>query len=384
MIFAATDEGTLQDACGSDPTWVCERVFDLTDSTGWTKSIDWIAAKPLSILLTVVLAAIAARFVRWAITRGMNRMVGRPPAGSRGSKGSKRRPRKARWSTADMLLAAGDTSVRAEARFKTLNAVFRSIGTVFVWVVAIITILDILGINLGPVLATAGIAGVALGFGAQKMVQDFIGGFFIVAEDQFGVGDEIDLGGGAIGVVERISLRSTHLRDVQGTMWHVANGEILRVANSSQEWSRALIDVVLPYSVDVDAADGLMQEVADSMQADPDWSPKILERAEIWGIQNFGSDGVHVRMVIKTRPAAQFGVLRELRGRLKTAFDSRGIAFAYDGGTRVTLKPLPAEPSGPVTATKPNMPDSDGIGSGVGIGAEHHVDGGDVADGHDH
>ena len=380
-IFAATDGGTLEDACGSDPTWICERVFDLTDSAAWTKSIDWIAAKPLSVLLTVIVAAIAARIVRWAITRTMNRMAGRSPSKR---SGSKRRSRRTRWSTADMFLAAGDTSVRAEARFKTLNAVFRSIGTVVVWVIAIVTILDILGINLGPVLATAGIAGVALGFGAQKMVQDFIGGFFIVAEDQFGVGDEIDLGGGAIGVVERISLRSTHLRDVRGTVWHVANGEILRVANSSQEWSRALIDVVLPYSVDVDVADGLMQEVADSMQADPDWGSKILERAEIWGIQDFGSDGVHVRMVIKTKPAAQFGVLRELRGRLKSAFDSRGIVFAYAGGTRLTMEPLPKAPTGPVTTTEPNMPDSDGIGSGVGISGEHDVDGGDVADGHDH
>jgi small conductance mechanosensitive channel len=213
-------------------------------------------------------------------------------------------------------------------------------------------------------LATAGIVGVALGFGTQTMVRDFISGFFIVAEDQFGVGDTIDVGGGAKGIVERITLRATHIRDPEGTMWHVANGQIVKVANKSQEWARALIDVVLPYDADISAVSDVMQEVADTIQSDPEWSSKITERAEIWGIQEFDSDGVHVRMVIKTEPAAQFGVLRELRARMKETFDERGISFAYAGSPTqvvITQTPPPKTPP-PTAAAKANMPSSDGVG----------------------
>jgi small conductance mechanosensitive channel len=233
-----------------------------------------------------------------------------------------------------------------------------------VWFVALFLSLEILGISLGPLLATAGIVGVALGFGTQTMVRDFISGFFIVAEDQFGVGDTIDVGGGAKGVVERVTLRATHIRDPEGTMWHVANGQIVKVANKSQEWARALIDVVLPYDADISAVSDVMQEVADSIESDPEWSAKIMERAEIWGIQEFDSDGVHVRLVIKTEPAAQFGVLRELRARMKETFDERGITFAYAGSpTQVVLTQTPPpKPPAPKATAKANMPTSDGVG----------------------
>ena len=186
------------------------------------------------------------------------------------------------------------------------------------------------------------------------------------------MGDTIDVGGGAKGVVERVTLRATHIRDAEGTMWHVANGQIVKVANKSQEWARALIDVVLPYDADVSAVSDVMQEVADAIQNDPSWSDKIMERAEIWGIQEFDSDGVHVRMVIKTEPAAQFGVLRELRAQLKTTFDQRSIPFAYAGSpTQVILTETPpTKPAAPKAAVKANMPESDG----VGIVGESHDD----------
>lgn len=353
-MLAATDPALLKDTCGDDPGWFCERVLDATGSKGWTKAAEWVIAKPVSIILTVVVAAIVARIGRWMVTRAMNRLLS-----------SQNRPRRHESElhrrTSRLILSAGDSSQRAQARFETLDAVFRSIVTALVWLVALIVILDTVGISLGPLLATAGIAGIALGFGTQTMVRDFITGFFIVAEDQFGVGDTVDLGGGAKGVVERVTLRSTHLRDPEGTVWHVANGQITKVANKSQEWARALIDVVLPYEADIDAVSGVMQEVADSLQADPVWSPRILERAEIWGIQEFDADGVHVRMVIKTEPAAQFGVLRELRGRLKSTFDARGIAFAYAEPTDVALtEKSTTRPVG--STTKPNMPDSGPVG----------------------
>ena len=375
LLLAAADPADLAAACGDNTGWFCERVFDWTGSKAWARAAEWFVAKPLTILAVIVIAALVAMIVRWSISRSMNRLLQSGSSKARGIGGWRRR-------TSEVLLASGDTSVRTDARLETLTAVFRSIGTALVWFVALVIILEILGISLGPLLATAGIVGVALGFGTQTMVRDFISGFFIVAEDQFGVGDTIDLGGGAKGVVERITLRATHLRDAEGTMWHVANGQIVKVANKSQEWARALIDVVLPYDADIAAVSDVMQEVADAIQADPDWSAKIMERAEIWGIQEFDPDGVHVRMVIKTEPAAQFGVLRELRARIKTTFDQRGIAFAYAGSPTqviVTQEP-PQRPTPPTTSTKANMPPSDGLGVGgegrddVGTGADGDAD----------
>ena len=366
ILFAVTDPEALAAACGKDPGWICERVFESTDSKGWAKAAEWVVARPVTVLVTVVIAALVARIGRWLVSRTMTRLLASQSTGTHHRHESDLRRR-----TSRMILSAGDSTQRAQARFETLEAVFRSIVTALVWLVALFVILDTFGISLGPLLATAGIAGIALGFGTQTMVRDFISGFFIVAEDQFGVGDTIDLGGGAKGVVERVTLRATHLRDPEGTVWHVANGQITKVANKSQEWARALIDVVVPYDADIEVVSGVMQEVADSMQTDATWSSRILERAEIWGIQEFDADGVHVRMVIKTEPAAQFGVLRELRGRLKTTFDARGIAFAYAGGpTEVVLTEKPAPRPTPTTSTEPNMPDSDG----PGVVGEHDVD----------
>jgi len=378
LVLAATDPDALENACGDNAGWVCERVFELTGSKAWAHAAEWFIAKPLSILLVVVVAGVVAMIVRRMISRSMNQLF------SVGSEKKHNRKGALRRRTSEVLLASGDTSVRTEARLETLTAVFRSIGTALVWFFALFFALEVLGISLGPLLATAGIVGVALGFGTQTMVRDFISGFFIVAEDQFGIGDTIDVGGGAKGVVERITLRATHIRDPEGTVWHIANGQIVKVANKSQEWARALIDVVLPYDADISAVSNVMQEVADAIQADPEWSSKIMERAEIWGIQEFDSDGVRVRMVIKTEPAAQSGVVRELRARMKETFDERGISFAYAGSpTQVVIteapppKTLPPKTPPPTAATKANMPPSDG----VGIVGEGDSDAGFSADG---
>jgi small-conductance mechanosensitive channel len=329
-ILAATEVSPeLQKACGDTPRWVCESVYDWTDSELVASATDWVIAKPLTIFLIVLVAAIIARIVRRLISHSMRRLMA--PAGG-GSSGIVSRR------TSSVLLSSGDSTLRTDARVETLTAVFRSMATGLVWFVAIIWILETIGVSLGPLLATAGVLGVALGFGTQTMVRDFIAGFFLVVEDQFGVGDVVDLGGGAKGTVERVTLRATHLRDVEGNVWHVANGQITKVANKSQEWARALIDVVLPYNTDIDKVSGVMQKVADTLAADSKWSGEILERPEVWGIQEFTTAGVEVRLVIKTLPASQFGVLRELRARLKAEFDRAGIAFAYASGpTEVVL-----------------------------------------------
>lgn len=324
----------LDQACGDEKSWACRWFYDWTGSDTWAGVADWLLAKPLAILLIVLVAMLASRVSRWLIKRTMHRV---------GGPGTNRHLTRIRSRTPDALLRTNEWSLRSEARMHTLTAVFRSLATAFIWFVATVWILDVLGLDFGPLIAGAGIAGIALGFGTQTMVRDFIAGFFLVVEDQFGVGDEVDLGGNAKGTVEQVTLRATRVRDVEGTVWHVPNGQLTRVANKSQEWARALIDVVVPYDADLDVITDLMQSVADELTADPRWKPDVLERADIWGVQQLAADGIHVRMVIKTKPAAQFRLLRELRRRLKDAFDAAGEKFAYAGGpTEVVI----AQPDG--------------------------------------
>jgi moderate conductance mechanosensitive channel len=348
---AITSLTNLDQACGVDKSWACRWIYDWTGSDTWAGVADWAIAKPLAILLVVLVAILASRLSRWIIKRSMLRFT---------DAGHQARVARLRRRTPDALLRTDEWNLRTEARVHTLTAVFRSLATGFIWFVAAVWILDIVGVNFGPLIATAGIAGIALGFGTQTMVKDFIAGFFIVAEDQFGVGDVVDLGGEAKGTVEQVTLRATRVRDVEGTLWHVPNGQLTRVANKSQEWARALIDVVVPYQADLDAVTDLMQSVADDLTADDRWQHEVLEQADIWGVQDFAADGVHVRMVIKTRPAAQFGLLRELRRRLKSAFDTAGIAFAYAGGpTEVVLRdeaPPGTAPGGRRPPVEPDHP----------------------------
>jgi small conductance mechanosensitive channel len=331
----------LDQACGAEKSWACEWIYDWTGSDSWAGVADWVLAKPLAIALIVIVALIASRVLRWLIGRAMRRI---------GDPSSSRHVERLKSRTPSVLKTPDEWNLRAEARVQTLTAVFRSLATGFVWFVATVWILDIIGLDFGPLLATAGIVGVALGFGTQTLVRDYIAGFFLVVEDQFGVGDIVDLGGNAKGTVERVTLRSTRLRDDDGNVWHVANGQLTRVANKSHEWARALIDVVVPYDADLAVVSQLLQATADGLAEDPRWSSTILDRADVLGLQAFGADGVYVRLVVKTGPGAQFRVLRELRARLKAAFDEAGVAFAYAGGpTEVVLKADPAvdPPPGP-------------------------------------
>jgi len=186
-----------------------------------------------------------------------------------------------------------------------------------------------LDIDLAPLIAGAGVGGIALGFGAQSIVKDFLSGLFMLIEDQYGVGDIIDVGD-ATGTVENVSLRSTTIRDVYGTVWYVPNGEILRVGNFSQLWSRALIDVEVSYDTDLELAQGVIQRVADEMWRDPEWGgDELMERPEVWGVQDLGASGVALRLVVKTEPSQQWAVERELRLRLKEALDAAGIEIPF-------------------------------------------------------
>ena len=213
---------------------------------------------------------------------------------------------------------------RRRQRTETIGSVLKSITSVVVFSVAIAMVLGELGFDLGPVLASAGIVGVALGFGAQNLVKDYLNGMFMILEDQYGVGDAVDAGE-ASGIVEAVGLRTTRLRSVDGTVWHIRNGEILRIGNMSQGWSRALLDISVAYDTDVDKATRVIKEVADSVWQDEELGRLVLEEPEVWGVENLGVDGMAIRLVVKTAPLEQWVVARELRRRVKDAFATAGI-----------------------------------------------------------
>jgi small conductance mechanosensitive channel len=209
-------------------------------------------------------------------------------------------------------------------RAETIGALLASATSFAVWVLAGLTALGTVGVNLGPLIAGAGIVGVAVGFGSQNLVRDVVSGIFMLLEDQYGVGDVIDAGA-ASGTVEGVGLRTTRLRDEAGTLWHLPNGEIRRVGNRSQGWSRALVDVEVAYSADLEDATATIRRVADELWHDDAWAPLLLGEPEVWGVEELGLSGVRVRLVVKTRPLEQWKVARELRGRIKAGFDREGI-----------------------------------------------------------
>ena len=217
------------------------------------------------------------------------------------------------------------TPERSARRASTIGAVLRSVAAVLIWSIAALTILDELGVNLAPLLAGAGVAGLALGFGAQALVRDFLSGLFMFVEDQYGVGDVIDVGL-ATGTVEALSLRTTRLRDVEGVVWHVPNGEIHRVGNKSQLWARALIDVAIRYDADVDAAIGVIEEAANALRRDEELGRYILDEPDVFGIESLSPDNVVIRVVVRTQPQEQARVERALRARIKLALDEAGIS----------------------------------------------------------
>ncbi|MFO7547374.1 MAG: mechanosensitive ion channel family protein [Acidimicrobiia bacterium] len=241
-------------------------------------------------------------------------------------------------------------STRKAQRLDAVQAVLGSVLGVVVWTVAILTIFGAtFGISLAPFLAGAGIVGIALGFGAQHLVRDFVSGIFMLFEDQYGVGDVVDLGE-ATGVVEGMSLRTTRIRDVTGTVWHIPNGEIRRVGNMSQEWSASLLDIGVAYGADIDRAAEVIKSVADHMAAEEAYRKAFLAEPQIWGVENVAAEGVVLRLVIRTLPGEQWGISRELRRRIKYAFDEEGIGVPIPQHTvwlRADGQELPAEPAHP-------------------------------------
>ncbi len=246
---------------------------------------------------------------------------------------------------------------RRQQRATALGAILSNAASLTIVGIAAVMILGDMGLNLAPVLASAGVLGVAIGFGAQNLVQDFLAGVFMLLEDQYGVGDVIDVGGTS-GTVEAVSLRITRLRDVNGVVWHVRNGTIPKAGNKSQGWARAVVDFPVPYRHDIPQVRHVMARTASEMWQEPAWQKVILEEPEVWGVQTLYTDAVLLRVVARTVPLRQWEVQRELTERLKNSLDATGVA---DGsGVMPGPGPSPTAP-GPgteptPTATRPSRP----------------------------
>jgi small-conductance mechanosensitive channel len=319
--LAAVSEPSLASVCGRDPGFFCREVLDRTGSRTLAQIADFLLGKSLTIIAILIGAVIVNRIVRRAVRRTLQSLHS---GAVREGIGAVRRR------TPGALLETEVTSLRAEQRITALTSVLRSLATFAIFALAALLVLGEVGANLGPLLAGAGIIGIALGFGSQALVKDFLSGLFILVEDQFGVGDIVDLDGQTAGTVEAVSLRTTRLRAVDGTVWHVPNGDISRVGNKSQHWSRALLDVDVAYDTDIDHAKAVIKRVADELCRERD---DILEPPEVWGVESLGPHSVVIRLVVKTRPSDQYRVSRELRQRLKEAFDAEGIEIPFQQQT---------------------------------------------------
>lgn len=307
---------------------------------------------PLYILGVIVVAILLRVALHFVVRRVVERIV----------HGVKKRQR-----VADTQSLAGSPlhAVRVVQRARTLGAVLNNIMTVVIAVVAVLLIITQINPNItGAFSLITAALGAGLGFGAQNIVRDVLNGLFMVVEDQLGVGDVVDTGQ-ATGVVESVAIRTTQIRDVNGTLWYVRNGEILRVGNMSQGWARVIVDLAVPYDADIDAVQERMLETADSMVEDPKWRPTVLERPEIWGLESISSEALVIRLVIKTRTSAKDDVARELRVRLKRALDDMDVRLpslntvvlsGFEGAASVkgARAPLPAE--APAEPKKPRTP----------------------------
>jgi small conductance mechanosensitive channel len=312
-----------QPDCSRDTGSWCARIYDLTHNDLLSRYADAVVGTGLRILLIIVLAVL----IRLLVHRGINRLTqvtaqGPPPGLLRPLR--ERAPES--WRGTGLLWH------RRSQRARTIGSVLRSCMTLVIYGVACTLVLGELGINLGPIIASAGILGVALGFGAQNLVKDFLSGMFMMVEDQYGVGDVVDLGQ-ATGTVEGVGLRVTTLRDSKGTVWYVRNGEVLRVGNSSQDYSVAVIDLPIGYNADIQASTELADRTAAELTAEGSaLAADVLEPPQVLGVESISSDGVTLRITTKVQAGRQWAVQRALLAGIKAAFADAGIPAPSPAG----------------------------------------------------
>ena len=295
--------------CGNDEglasTWLCELVLEQTGNEVLAR-LSGIGTTLIRVVIILVVAFLISLVLRRWVTRFTTRMEER--IGERLGR----------------LEDSQKYRVRRFQRLQAIAGVLRGALAVIVWLTAILMVIGALGFPLQPLLAGAGLAGIVLGFGAQQLVRDILAGIAMLIEDQYGVGDWIEVEG-QIGLVERVGLRSSSFRDIDGVLHHVLNGYIQRVGNLSQEWARATFDVPVSLDADLLAAKQVIYDVANELAEDPVWGPDIISAPEIWGVQEFGPEGIKIRLVLPTKPMVNFDVTRQLRERMKLAFDAHGI-----------------------------------------------------------
>ncbi len=312
----------LTDACGTEPGLFCEFIYDQTNSEIAARIATWFVDRPLRILLILM----AAWLIRLLLHRAIDRFVSQIADNNQLQVSPL--PEETNTVAGRRALREHTLAVRSKQRAITIGAVLRSGSTLAVSLVAGLMVLSELDLNLAPLIASAGIAGLAIGFGAQSMVKDFLAGIFIIFEDQFGVGDIVDTGL-ATGKVEEVTLRTTRLRDQAGTLWIVPNGEIQRVGNTSQLWSNAVIDVEVSYNTNVDYAIGVIKETLDAIWREDDPNATVIAEPDVLGVDRLGDSSVVIRAVVKCEPAEQWKMGRIARKRLKEALDAAGIEIPF-------------------------------------------------------
>jgi small conductance mechanosensitive channel len=294
----------------------------------WETARDWLLGVPLKILVILVAALITQIVLNWLIRRVVRRTS---------EKAKVERLAQTRKITRTAELSEVLLTQRTEQRAAAIGTLLRSVVGITVWSVALLTILPLLGIDIAPLLASAGVIGVALGFGAQTLVKDYLSGIFIIAEDQYGVGDLVDVGP-VIGTVEEVALRYTRLRDQTGVVWYVRNGEILRVANRSQGWTLAIVDIPIAYDEDIERVRAIVEAVATDMDEDPAYDDQLLGRPMFAGVESVSGEAVIIRITAKAAPDQQITVARTIRERMKLAFDRAGVVVP------VLIRPIPGMP----------------------------------------
>ena len=335
--------GALERACRSSaPGIACRLVWDLSHSVHAADFTTVYLAGPIRLILRIALVLLVAVVLRIAAGRLIRRLAARVAAGQlrRGTAApSDDGPAEAASDPARRGVFGERRSQRATA----LASVLGNAASVTIFTVAGVIILGDLGLNLAPVLASAGVLGIAIGFGAQNLVQDFLAGIFMLLEDQYGVGDVVDIGS-VTGTVEAVSLRVTRLRDISGVVWHIRNGTIKRAGNETHGWARAVIDFPVPYDVPVPAARAALERAALTMWEEPVWHALMLDRPQVWGVEDVTADTVLIRVTARTAPQGKLDVARTLRERLKGALDAEGARAAPVLAETVVQQPEPPQP----------------------------------------
>lgn len=286
------------------------------ETTTWWDGL-WGGA--LTILIIVATAAVLHFMVRFLTHRAVRRWI---------ASGRSREDSLVDRPEETVELQAMIMSQRREQRARAIGQLLRNALALVIWGTAVLLILTELGINIAPLMASAGVVGVALGFGAQTLIKDYLSGFFLIVEDQYGVGDLVDVGP-VVGTVEEVTLRVTRIRDPNGVVWYVRNGEILRVANQSQGWTMASAVIPVAYDADLVQIRRIVREIGNDMWNDPETRTMMLGRPTFAGVDSVSGEAVYIRIFAKARASFQMPLTRDMRERFKAALDQNGIRMPY-------------------------------------------------------